>query len=130
MRLLLDTHVWLWQVIAPDRLSKAARAALDDPDTELFLSAISAWETLVLARKGRLDLGDDPVRWVRGALRRSPLRVLDLSHDVALRSEALAGYDNPDPGDRFIVATALVFELTVVTADARMQGYAAVPTRW
>lgn len=130
MKLLLDTHVWLWRLLDPTRVSSTAEAALADRENELHLSPISAWETLVLARKGRLTLDPSPREWVVDALWRSALTATPLTHAIALRSEGLDGLESEDPADRFLVATALEHELTLVTADSAMLDYRPVPTLW
>ncbi|MHC4472906.1 MAG: type II toxin-antitoxin system VapC family toxin [Planctomycetota bacterium] len=130
MRLLLDTHVWLWQLARPEELSRRAAAALAEIRNELFLSPVSVWEALVLARKGRIRLPQDPREWVREALRRTPAQAADLTHEIALQSEDLEGLAAPDPADRFLVATCLVHDLVLVTADRRLRRYRRVPTLW
>lgn len=130
MRLLLDTHVWVWRLLAPERLSDDAERAVADRDSTLHLSPISTWETLVLARKGRLSLTPAPTEWVLDALRRSALTTVPLSHGIALRSEALEGFESVDPADRFLVATALEHELVLVTADGAMRAFEPVETLW
>ena len=119
MRYLLDTHVWLWSLTVPDKLSSRVRKVLTGARNEGWLSPISAWELQVLAERGRLKLDDDPRRWVREALARTPLHEAALVHEVALRSREVA-LPHDDPADRFLVATALVYELTFVTADAQI----------
>ena len=79
MRLLLDTHTWIWRLLAPDRLSDDAERVIADRDSTLFLSPVSTWETLVLARKGRLSLTPSPTAWVLDALRRSALTATPLT---------------------------------------------------
>lgn len=130
MRLLLDTHVWLWQMLDSARLSPAAEEALRDPAHELHLSSISAWEFLVLTRKGQLSVDGDPARWLRAALRRSPVTVVGLDLETAIRSEQLEDWSHADPADRFLIATALARNLTLLTADRRILDYAAVRTLW
>ncbi len=130
MRLLLDTHVWIWRLVEPERLSPAAAGALAAPGHQLHLSPISVWETLVLARRGRLALEGDPAAWVREALRRSAVAMAALTHEVAIRSEALVGFALSDPADRFLVATAIVESLVLVTADRNLRTYPAVETLW
>jgi PIN domain nuclease of toxin-antitoxin system len=127
---LLDTHVWLWRLLDPKRISAPAEEAISDPQNELVLSPISTWETLVLARKGRIELKPSPGEWVLDALRRSVPTSAPLSHGIALRSEALDGFTSADPADRFIVATALELDLTLVTADGAMQDFKPVETLW
>jgi PIN domain nuclease of toxin-antitoxin system len=130
VRLLLDTHAWLWRLLDPGRLSAAAESAIADRDSELFLSPVSTWETLVLARKGRLSLTPSPSEWVLDALRRSAPTAAPLSHGIAIRSEALTAFESEDPADRFLVATALEHDLTLVTADEAMRSFSPVATLW
>ena len=116
MKLLLDTHTWIWSLGSPDRISPRAREALSQPENTLALSPVSVWETLLLAEKGRVDLAPDPWSWIRMAVATRALKELPLTHEVALRSRSVRlGHD--DPADRFIAATAMVYGLTLVTAD-------------
>ncbi len=128
MRLLLDTHVWIWRLLEPERLSDHAADVLADPEHEIQLSPVSVWETLVLARKGRLRLEPSPAAWVRSALRVSAPVMAPLTHEIALRSEDLPGYGTDDPADRFLVATALIEGLTLATADRAMLDYQGLET--
>ena len=116
MNLLLDTHIWLWSLLDPDRLSDRARSQLTEPANTLALSPVSVWEALVLAEKGRVILDPDPWSWIRTALTVRPMRPVPVTFDVAFGSRAIClGHD--DPADRFIAATAMVHGLTLVTAD-------------
>ena len=119
MNLLLDTHVWLWSLLDPDRLSDRACSELIDPANTLALSPVSVWEALVLAERGRIALEPDPRRWLDRALAAAPVAEAPLTFEVAMASRSIA-LDHNDPADRFIAASALVFGLTLVTADARL----------
>ena len=119
MRLLLDTHIWIWSLTDPSRLAPQVRASLGDPDHELWLSSISVWEVLVLVRKKRLRVAGSAQQWVADALARAPLRAAPITHAVAMESERLS-LDHWDPADRFIAATATLLDATLVTADARL----------
>jgi len=119
VRFLLDTHVWLWSLTMPDKLSRRVRKVLTGARNEGWLSPISVWELQVLAERGRLKLDDEPRRWVREAVARTPLHEAALVHEVALGSREVA-LPHDDPADRFLVATALVYELTFVTADEQI----------
>jgi PIN domain nuclease of toxin-antitoxin system len=130
MKLLLDTHAWLWRLLDPGRISAAAESAIVDRESELLLSPISVWEALILARKGRLALEPSPGEWVLDALRRSAPSAAPLNHGIAMRSEALDGFASEDPADRFLVATALEHGLTLVTADSAMHAFAPLATLW
>ena len=60
MRLLLDTHIWIWYLTGSSSISPELRKAVEADDSDVFLSPISVWETIVLAEKGRLELEPDP----------------------------------------------------------------------
>ena len=128
MRVLLDTHVWLWRLLEPERVPTGIEAVLADPKTEIHLSPISAWETLVLARKGRLALDRTPMEWVWAALSRSRPVMVPLTHEIAIQSESLEGFTSRDPADRFLVACALIEGLTMASVDRRMLEFSELPT--
>lgn len=117
-RLLLDTHIWIWIILEPARLSAEVRGRLEGADS-LWVSSVSAWELALLVERGRIDL-DRPVgAWIDEAFRRAPFRDVELTREIALRSREI-GLDHDDPADRFIVATAAVHDLILVTADSRL----------
>jgi len=120
VRLLLDTHIWLWSLLEPSRLGRRTALALEDPANQLWLSPISVWETLMLAERKRVVLMPNAVRWVRASLARLPLHEAAVNTEVALASRELATVSD-DPADRFLAATASVYELTLVTADTRLR---------
>ena len=117
--MLLDTHIWLWALLDPARLSRAVRALLASPTETLRLSPISVWEAVMLAERGRIALEPDPRSWLDRALATAPVAEAPLTFEVAMASRSIA-LDHKDPADRFIAASALVFGLTLVTADARL----------
>ncbi len=119
MKLLLDTHIWLWGLLEPARLTQRVAAELEDPSNELWLSSISIWEFLVLVEKGRVILNSDPTAWVRGVISKHPFKEAPVNHEVAIQSRLLT-LPHEDPADRFLLATAFVFDLTLVTADERL----------
>lgn len=119
MKLLLDTHIWLWALLEPERLTPAVRTALESADNELWLSPISVWEALVLAERGRLSPSTPVTEWIERMVRAIPRREAPLTHDIAVASRQLT-LPHQDPADRFLAATALVLGLTLVTADERL----------
>ena len=128
MKLLLDTHIWIWSVANPDRLTKRVKAALGSAKNELWLSPISVWEFLVLAEKGSLKLDRPATSWVEAALAApGTLRDAPLTREVAIESWRVP-LAHQDPADRFIAATALVQGLTLVTADERLLALKSLPT--
>ena len=121
MNLLLDTHIWLWSHAAPERLTKRVAAALADESNQLWLSPISIWEFLLLAERGRVRVQDGGAapEWVEAALARAPMHDAALTREVALRSRSVR-VEHEDPADRFLAASADVYELTLITADERL----------
>jgi PIN domain nuclease of toxin-antitoxin system len=115
-RLLLDTHILLWSLLEPEQLSENVAAALEDPENEIWLSPITTWEVLILAEKGRIELDGEPVAWMTKVLDSLPFRQAALTHQVAMKSRTIK-LPHQDPADRFIVASAMVYDLTLVTAD-------------
>jgi len=127
MRLLLDTPIWLWSLLEPRKLSRRVSQALESPANELWLSPVSTWEFLVLARRKRIVLDADPEEWLRKATAAAPLLEATFTHQVAVESGRLE-LPHKDPADHFIVATAKVFDLTLVTADEAILKSRAVRT--
>ena len=123
MRLLLDTHVFLWLQTEPEGL-REHRAVVEDPDTELLVSAASAWEIAIKHALGRLPLPEPPATYVPTrvqAIRATPLAV---QHDHALAVASLPLLHR-DPFDRLLVAQALVLGVTILTADSILEQYPA-----
>jgi PIN domain nuclease of toxin-antitoxin system len=119
----LDTHVLLWADSDDRKLGRKARATIDRQwsNGELAVPAIAFWEVGLLQARGRLQLSM-PVREWRNAVLAAGAVELPLDGDVALRAPDLMGLHD-DPADRFIVATALVHEATLITADERLLGW-------
>ena len=121
MKLLLDTHIWLWSLLEPQRLTKRVVRELASSRNELWLSPISVWELVILCEKGRVCPGEDVTTWVSKMVSAIPLKEAPITHAVALQTQRVQ-LAHRDPADRFLAATAIVFELTLVTADERLLG--------
>lgn len=119
MRLLLDTHIWVWSALDRARLSSRLIAALENPGNELWLSPISMWEVLTLCQKNRLTLRPNPQAWIENTLDAVPMREAQVTYQVAQETGRVQ-LPHRDPADRFLVATARVFDLTLVTADEQL----------
>ena len=131
MKLLLDTHIWVWSTVQPERLTERVARQLTNPANEIWLSAISIWELQLLHDKGRVKLMPDAVSWISDNLNRLKIREAPLTFEVALAISSLKLPHN-DPADGFIAATAKVFGLTLVTADeqlAKLADIAVLPNR-
>jgi len=119
MKYLLDTHIWLWSALQPERLSRRVAMTLADPGNELFLSPISVWELVILVRKGRFRLRPDIPTWVANSL--SELRLIEAPFTVEVPlAMSLLSFSHADPADQFLAASAKVFDLTLVTADEKL----------
>jgi PIN domain nuclease of toxin-antitoxin system len=125
LKLLLDTHIWLWSLAEPKRLSRRVQQELRQVHNELWLSPVSTWEALLLHAKGRIRLHGDIREWVARATEH--LREAPLTHEIVVAARELP-LQHPDPADRFLAATAEVLGLTLVTADQRLLGLGKIAT--
>jgi PIN domain nuclease of toxin-antitoxin system len=123
LKLLLDTHIWLWSLSEPKRLGRRIQRELKDRANELWLSPVSTWEALLLNAKGRIRLHGDLTEWLARAT--AQMREAPLTHEIVLAAQMLP---HPDPADRFLAATAQVLGLTFVTADERLLGLGEIST--
>lgn len=121
MKLLLDTHIWLWYALGDSQLSQNLRSLIAADTTELWLSPISVWEVLLLAEKGRISLQLDAATWIDQSLTALKIREATLNHQIAILSRQV-NLPHQDPADRFIAATALHYQLQLATVDARLTG--------
>ena len=121
MKLLLDTHIWLWYLLGEQRLSTQLQTAIADETTELWLSPISIWETLILAEKGRISLQPNAVTWVDSALKTLEICEAPLIRQIAILSRQIK-LPHQDPADRFIAATAVHYNLILATVDSNFTG--------
>jgi PIN domain nuclease of toxin-antitoxin system len=126
MKLLLDTHIWLWSFLEPEKLTRRVAGALENARNELWLSPISVWEVMLLSQKGRVELHEEVGSWVATAMKTVAFREAPITHEIALETQHI-DLPHRDPADRFLVATAKVLGLTLVTADESLIRAKAVP---
>lgn len=119
MRLLLDTHIWLWSTLEPQRLTRRVEKVLADSANELWLSPVSVGELIVLVRKGRITLPAEVTDFVAKTMQDLELTEAPLTVEVALAISSI-NFPHGDPADHFLAATAKVFNLTLVTADEHL----------
>jgi len=124
LRLLLDTHIWLWTLSDPKRLGRRVLQQLKDEGNELWLSPISTYEALTLHYKGRFEIDGNLTEWLARAT--AGTREAPLTHEIALLARQLSLHQ--DPADRILAATAEVLDLTLVTADERLLGLGTIRT--
>jgi PIN domain nuclease of toxin-antitoxin system len=119
MKLLLDTHTWLWSLGEPQRLSGRVAKALDDRQNELWLSPISIWEAFLLFRKERVQIATDFTTWLAASLSVLPVIDAPLTFEIA-RTLPTLSLPHDDPADLFLAATAKAFDLTLITAGRNL----------
>lgn len=124
MKLLLDTHIWIWLLQSPERLGSRTRQELGIKANELWVSPISTWEALMLHRKRRINLSPDFLVWLRQST--PGFHLAPFTHEIVLAAEQLNLH--ADPADRFLAATAQVLDLTLVTADQKLLGLSCIRT--
>jgi PIN domain nuclease of toxin-antitoxin system len=122
MKLLLDTHVFLWYISGDKRLPSAMRESIRDPDNEVYLSIVSVWETIIKHQLGKLPLSQPPEGYL--PLQREQHQISSLSLDEASVSH-LTGLPSihRDPFDRILICQAIEHDLTIATVDAAIYDY-------
>ncbi len=122
MRLLLDTHVFLWLAGAPEKLTEQALEACKARQNPIYLSVVSAWEIQVKSQLGKLTLDDPLAELVREQQAVNGLRILGVELSHVLELEALPSIHG-DPFDRLLIAQARVESFHLVTADRTIRQY-------
>ena len=122
MKLLLDTHIFIWWVDQPEKLSPAALSALKDEANELLLSVASVWEMQIQIQLGKLKLSLPLKELINNQLETNDLTVspVALTHVLALDS---LPFHHKDPFDRLLIAQSVEEELTIVTTDSQFSAY-------
>ncbi len=122
MRVLLDTHCWLWMHSAPERFSDRVRDLLLDGDNVLLFSAASSWEIALKYAQGKLALPDPPSRYVPSRLQGSGVTPIPVEHTHALRVAELP-FHHRDPFDRLLVAQSQLERAPLLTVDNKLRAY-------
>jgi PIN domain nuclease of toxin-antitoxin system len=119
VKVILDTHIWVWWLLPDSPLPDRERTALDRiaTDNGILLPAICLWEAQMLHRKKRIELPVPFPTWLRRATAADMLNVLPLNADTVIAVDGLPAGFHGDPADRMIVATARVYELSLATHD-------------
>jgi PIN domain nuclease of toxin-antitoxin system len=123
MRLLLDTHIFLWYIVGDSRVRPAVRRAIEDSDAA-FLSVVSLWEATTKYQLGKLPLPEPPHPWLSVQRESHGIDSLALDEGSVARFPMLPMHHR-DPFDRMLVCQALEHDLTVVTVDSVLEKYPA-----
>lgn len=130
--IVLDTHIWLWWLSNPEKLSVKAAQAINKEviGGEVAISSISTWEIAMLIDKGRLKLSMDVSDWMRKTGALPFIKFFPVDNTIALRSVVLPGEFHPDPADRIIVSTAMTLGAPLITKDDKILNYSYIKTIW
>jgi PIN domain nuclease of toxin-antitoxin system len=125
--LLLDTHVWIWFMLANPELAESGRQVINHAAAsgQLRIAAISVWETALLASRGYIVVNRPLAQWIMEAVSAAGLFIEPLLPQIAVEAASLPETFHRDPADRLIVATARVANATLMTRDRRILDYAA-----
>jgi PIN domain nuclease of toxin-antitoxin system len=122
MRLLLDTHSFLWFVDGSPQLSAAARILIEDAVNDVFLSVASVWEIAIKIGAGKLDLGQPIERRIPEELRDNDIELLNITVDHTA-VVAVLPLHHRDPFDRMLVAQAQAEQMPIISSDAALDAY-------
>lgn len=130
--IVLDTHVWVWWVSSPKKLSPRAKRVVDGAAVEkaIHVSSISVWEIALLVARNRLKLTMDVRDWLAKSEALPFLNFVPVDNLIALKSVHLPGSLHRDPADRIIIATALTLGANLITSDDKIRDYPYVQTVW
>jgi PIN domain nuclease of toxin-antitoxin system len=121
LKLLLDTHVWLWMLASPERLGSLG-PIIEDAGNQLLLSAASSWEISIKYGLGRLPLPEPPAAFVPDRMRATGVSAVPVEHRQALEVSELPMHHR-DPFDRLLIAQARSLRIPLATADERLARY-------
>jgi len=122
MKLLLDTHIFIWWANEPEKLSQKALEALHEGGNDLILSVVSAWEIQIKIQLGKLRLSKSLAELVKSQRETNELEILPLELGHVLTLDTLP-FHHKDPFDRLLIAQCVSERLTLVTADDSFSAY-------
>lgn len=122
MKILLDTHTFLWWITDDQRLPDHAREIISNGDNELFLSAASGWEITIKAKIGRLNLPDEPQRFIPEQMKLNFIQSLPIQMSHALHVSTLPDYHR-DPFDRLLIAQSQLEGIPILSSDPQIANY-------
>ncbi|MEU6644445.1 type II toxin-antitoxin system VapC family toxin [Saccharomonospora sp. NPDC046836] len=128
-QLLLDTHVLLWMLTDPTRLSGPVRDAVGDRRSELFVSAASAWEIATKHRLGKLPHSEVLIHAYRQHLGRLAVKTIPITEEHSLLAGSIE-WHHRDPFDRMIAAQCMIESLPLVTADDAFKTLVGIELIW
>ena len=122
MKVLLDTHTFLWWITDDPKLSLRVRGIISEGENEIFISAATGWEIAIKSQIGRLKLPDEPQRFILEQMKINGMKSLPIEMRHALHVSTLPTY-HQDPFDRILIAQAQMEDLPVLSADPEIRKY-------
>ncbi|MCF6190500.1 MAG: type II toxin-antitoxin system VapC family toxin [Cocleimonas sp.] len=118
MRIIIDTHIFLWAISQPSKLDKKHRQEIETPANIIYVSSVSITELMIMASIGKLDVSYDPI----AAAKESGFELLDFSAEDALALKELP-FHHKDPFDRMLISQALNRKYALMTDDRKISQY-------
>lgn len=130
--IIMDTCAIVWDALQRDKLTKKAKTAISKADTngEILICDISIWEIAMLAKRKKIEFDDTAANLIRLFLESRNITVIPISPEIAELSVNLGPEINNDPADRIIVATSIIKQAPIITADSKLRGAQIVETIW
>ncbi|MTF39356.1 type II toxin-antitoxin system VapC family toxin [Cyanobacterium aponinum] len=122
MKILLDTHCWLWWLVEPEKLSQTAIATIQNNQNKLYLSVASIWEIGIKYKLGKLDLPISPEILIPQQMQIDKISSLSISVAHALNASILPSY-HKDPFDRMLIAQSQLESMTIISNDSMFNSY-------
>jgi len=122
MKLLLDTHIFLWYISGDSHLPKSLKDTIQDSENAVYLSVVSLWESIVKYRLGKLPLPLSPEKYLPLQRERHDISSLSLDEASIVHLSALPSFHR-DPFDRMLICQAIEHDMTIVTMDAAITQY-------
>ena len=119
---MIDTHIWLWWHIDPDKLSSRSFALIESTETPIYFSVVSAWEIVIKHSIGKLKLPRPPYTYIPKRLEVSHMNVLQIQLEHSLMVQNLPDH-HKDPFDRLLIAQALAENLIIISNDRQVRDY-------
>ena len=130
--IVLDTHILIWWVDSPQKLSKKTKKAIEEEKSKkgILISSISTFEIYLLIKKGKLELTNYPDAWLNRIESLPYVRFIPVDNKIAALSVNLPDFTHKDPADRIIIATAMINGATLITSDKKILNYTHVKAVW
>ncbi len=131
--ILIDTHVLVWLLNSPSKLSSKAQTGIQNTikkDGKISISSMSIWEIFLLFKKGKLESDMDADSWLTKVEKLPFLEFIPVNNAIAAKSVMLPEFAHKDPADRIIIATAREYGATLITSDGKLLNYKHVKSLW